>query len=111
MKHFLSGLLGGTLVGVAASFLRDKNGKRLGEPVKDNLAAAAKELRKLKTSCQHVHRAIGELAQSLPAAEKSLNEIKSEVQNFQVHSQSRLAEIERQSKHLSAKLTAKTKKN
>ncbi len=111
MKQFLLGLLAGGLCGGAASLIKDKNGQRVGEPLKENLLAAAKEARKLKGSLHRARQAATKLKQTLPGAQRSLRDMQQEVNNFKIHNHSRLSQIERQAQQLRQKTGKEAKKD
>lgn len=94
MKHFGLGLIFGVSAGLVLSLFKDKNGDRLGKPLKENVAALKTDATALSHSIAKAKKASQELNASLPAAAKAIDGIATDVEDYQNHTANTISRME-----------------
>lgn len=111
MKRFGLGLIIGSLAGVAMSLLKDENGKRLGQSLKENVEGMQKDAADLATAIKKAKKASSDLTENMPAAERAISDISDDIEHYQTHTADQVANMQHDVENLSKKFDSKDKKN
>ncbi|MDF7638514.1 hypothetical protein PT285_03705 [Lactobacillus sp. ESL0791] len=83
MKKWSLGLVIGAAAGVIISLVKDKNGHRLGGPLKNEVTAFGNDVSELALNIGKLKNAKRQLAAELPAAQQTVSELNSKIKHYQ----------------------------
>lgn len=104
MKHLSLGLAFGLSAGFVLSLLKDKDGHRLGEPLKENLENTKIDAVNLQQNLAKAKNAVDSLTTNMPTAETAINGIQSDISNFRTHTERNLNEMQYHANKLEEKI-------
>lgn len=94
MRKFSLGVFLGLTSGVILSLLQNKNGQRLGSPIKENFDSATHDVKKIHKSIDNAKDTQKKLIAALPVAQKSINDINDSVKKYHTHIISNITNIQ-----------------
>lgn len=83
MKHFLLGFICGLVSGWSLSFLKEKDGQRIGTNFKEGSIAFKDDAVRLGHGLKKAYRANKTLNQHLPAAKQAVSDLQNDVHRYQ----------------------------
>lgn len=105
MKKFSLGLAVGAGFGMVLSLFRDKNGRRLGQPIQDQFQGTREDISDLTNAIGSLQEARQELNASLPPVKKNLTELEKDIQYYQMSISRIIAQLQKQTQKISEDIT------
>lgn len=111
MKDFVLGLCLGAVSGAAASFCKDKDGQRLGTPLRKNFIGLSQDWRKLALGTRKARQAGQRLQEEWPQAKRTISDLRDESEHFQEHLRPKLAQMQEQVNRINRSVVKKQSKD
>lgn len=104
MKNLGLGLICGSIIGAFVSCLKNDNGKRFGAPIKENFDGIVEDAENIQENIIKAKDASARLNKTLPAAERAIDDIATDIDRYQTHISYTTDEIEKSAEALKNKL-------